>query len=611
MTRYFKTIKILAIAFSIISAYTLSAQTIDPTVEVEREFDGRMLNIHKSRLKSNIHDSLSNFNLSFNYSIFDKPYKDLYEFSPLPSAELHNKVSEKLPVFVAKGSLSMPFSPQADIHFQPRLKRGHILQLDASYYGFYGKLNTLFTDPQTHKISKNRNIKVSAPNSALKIGTTYGYNWKKGELYLNLGYRNNANAYYGFNTTHLTTPESDPFYSKTDNRNFMKDSCSHRWQQLGAKFNISSIDAKNHGVKFHYKADIIYTHTSDKLPENSTFYNTNNAGYNMKENFIKVSGELGPAFGKYNRFTIGFNSENVIYEGIQEYKYGLYEIIPQYSFEKGRLKLRAGIKISGRYKGKDDTDIYHNMFFAKGSLSFEIAKNSFWLYANVDGGNRINNYSALLDSNPWISQNSDLRASSIPFLVQGGFRGDIHNKFSYNIFAKYAIHEGLLQYTANMQPGPSSAHFYDSRLNTIYSNHREFTVGGELKWDTKDFTAGTILEYSSYTKSKNSTLKNNMSPLGYAPFKWHTYATYNYRERIWISATSDFRSATPTWCAEYPDADMEFGSVLNIGINIRYAISRNLSAFLTGENLLDKQIQYYPQYLEKGLSFGVGILVKL
>ena len=58
MTRYFKTIKILAIAFSIISAYTLSAQTIDPTVEVEREFDGRMLNIHKSRLKSNIHDFL-------------------------------------------------------------------------------------------------------------------------------------------------------------------------------------------------------------------------------------------------------------------------------------------------------------------------------------------------------------------------------------------------------------------------------------------------------------------------------------------------------------------------------------------------------------------------
>ena len=48
---------------------TAMAQMIDPTVEVQRDFDGRMVNIHKSHLKSNIHDSLSNFNLSFNYSI--------------------------------------------------------------------------------------------------------------------------------------------------------------------------------------------------------------------------------------------------------------------------------------------------------------------------------------------------------------------------------------------------------------------------------------------------------------------------------------------------------------------------------------------------------------
>ena len=36
---------------------TKGQQTIDPTVEVQRDCDGQMMNIHKSRLNTSIHDS--------------------------------------------------------------------------------------------------------------------------------------------------------------------------------------------------------------------------------------------------------------------------------------------------------------------------------------------------------------------------------------------------------------------------------------------------------------------------------------------------------------------------------------------------------------------------
>ncbi len=580
-------------------------QKIDPTVEVQRDFDGRMINIHKSRLLSHIDDSLSNFDLSFNYSIFDKPYKDLYEFSPLPSAELQNKVEEKYPVFLAKAGAAFPLAPFADICFQPHLKGGNTLHLNALYTGFYGKLGTMQTDPQSLEITKNNNAKAYAGNTHLGLGANYGYHWRSGALSFGIGYNANSASYYGFNYGSGTAAFADnAFLEKIQSRKFMKESSSHQWQQLDAKFSIGSLNAKGRGAKLHYRADVSYSHTADKYRSRTP--------QQLKENYIRVSGEVGPTFGRYNKFTIGFNSENVLYSGVQEYKYGLYEIIPQYSFEKGRLKIDAGIKISGRYKSKDDTDMYHNTFFAKADLSFEIARNNLWLYAGIDGGNLLNSYSSLLAENRWISQTADLKAGSVPFLFKGGLKGQIHNKFSYNVYARYTVHEGLVQYIGcSALPEENYESYFDNRLYTVYSNHRQFTVGGELKWESKEVTAGTVVEYSNYTKSKGSTLAEGMPPIGYAPFQWYLYGKYNYRQRIWVEITSDFRSSTPTWSSDYPDSNIKCRAFLNLGINAGYSVNRNLSIFINGENLLNSQMQYYPQYAEKGISFGAGILVKL
>lgn len=579
-------------------------QKIDPTVEVQRDFDGRMVNIHKSRLQTAINDSLSNFNLSFNYSIFNKPYKDLYEFSPLPSADLQNKVEEKYPVLLAKAGIGFPLSPFGEIYFQPQLKGSSTLLLNALYNGFYGKLNALQTNPQSLKIEKAKDIKSYAGNTSFGLGGNYGYHWKSGELSFGIGYNANSATYYGFAPNSTQESLESSLFKKIEERKFMKDSSSHQWQQIGADFHIGSVNARGRGAKFHYNADISYSHTNDKYRSKTP--------QALQENLIKISGEAGPTFGRYNKITIGFNSENVLYSGAQEYKYGLYEITPQYSFEKGRFKLNAGLKISGRYKSKDNTDKYHNTFFAKADLSFEIAKENLWLYAGIDGGNCLNSYSSLLQENRWISQTAELRASSVPFLIKGGFRGQIHNKFSYNIHARYTIHEGLVQYIAAAElPQENYEENFDNRLYAIYSNHRQFSVTGDFKWESKEVTAGTVLEYSNFTKSKNSTLKDGMPPLGYAPFQWYLYGKYNYRQRVWIELTSLLRSGTPTWSSAYPENEIEFEPFLNLGINAGYSVNRNLSIFITGENLLNKQIQYYPQYVEKGISFGAGILVKL
>lgn len=603
-------------------------QKIDPTVEVQRDFDSSIPNIHKSMLSTAINDTLSNFNINFNYSIFDKPYKDLYEFSPLPSAQIQSKVNEKLPVFAAKWGCGFPLNPYADLMLQPRLKGGSTLLLNVSGNAFIDKLNLVTINSETGKTEREKGVKTAANNAVFEAGATYGYNWNSGEMLLRLNYKTNYNTYYGFNSNEFPYAEEFPAYGLIESIkkvSYMKDNWSHRYNKIDAGFSIGSIDAKGRGAKFNYKINIKYSNTSDKLPEKG-LVSEGSTDNRIQENFIKVSGEAGPTFGKYNKFIVGFNSENAIYTGLQDYNYGIFEIMPQYAFESGRLSIRAGIKLSGRYKSKDNTAKYHNTFFVNGNISYELAKNALWVYAEADGGNYMNNYSELLEQNKWVSQTTDIKAGSIPLQLKGGLRGQAYNKLSYNAYIKYTIHNGLLQYVPYKAFAATEGNDFadetviakisDSRLYTAYSNHREFSAGLDIKWYSKSFIAGTSLEYSNYTDGKEGTLVNGEKPYGYAPFKWHLYGTYNYRERIYIGITSNLRSATPisgiapVYSTENTK-ETKIPAFCNLGLNIKYVINNSFSVFATGENLLDSHIQYYPQYLEKGRSFGIGVLVKL
>ena len=45
---------------------------IDPTVEVNRDFQGKIMEIAKGKLNTTIADSLNICNIDFNYTFFDK-----------------------------------------------------------------------------------------------------------------------------------------------------------------------------------------------------------------------------------------------------------------------------------------------------------------------------------------------------------------------------------------------------------------------------------------------------------------------------------------------------------------------------------------------------------
>ena len=50
-----------------------SAQNLDPTVEVNRSYEGKLIEVNKPMLEMAVPDSVLRFDLEFDYEVFDNP----------------------------------------------------------------------------------------------------------------------------------------------------------------------------------------------------------------------------------------------------------------------------------------------------------------------------------------------------------------------------------------------------------------------------------------------------------------------------------------------------------------------------------------------------------
>ena len=71
----------LAAGFAALSIASY-AQNLDPTVVVNRAYEGKLLEVHKPQIEMAVPDSVQQFNLDFDYDVFENPYKGSYDFKP-------------------------------------------------------------------------------------------------------------------------------------------------------------------------------------------------------------------------------------------------------------------------------------------------------------------------------------------------------------------------------------------------------------------------------------------------------------------------------------------------------------------------------------------------
>ena len=92
---------IAASACLCVFALSASAQNYNPTVVVTNKYKAATETAQKGEIEMAVPDSLRHFNMTFDYSVFDKPYKGAYEFRPY-SVEMKPSFDDRKPgIFTA------------------------------------------------------------------------------------------------------------------------------------------------------------------------------------------------------------------------------------------------------------------------------------------------------------------------------------------------------------------------------------------------------------------------------------------------------------------------------------------------------------------------------
>jgi len=608
MNRINKILFVLSLCGSTILLQPVYAQQkIDPVLEVKRDFDAKLLEIHKGKLNTAYSDTVGNFNLNFDYSIFDKPLMNLYEFSPLPSAQIEGPKKLKYPFFYGNMGLNYPENIYLDLYLQPNMPSSLSLTIYGRHNSFWGELPLVNV---AQGITTRDQIKVSAPSAQNNLGVDFGYNWKAGELGVNIDYKKDFFSFYGYNQPRaedLVVPNNLAVIypnittlPRVFTAEYLTDSLSHIYDKLSARFFVRSTN--NRPNTFYYSLDFEYNNIGDKGNYETPIVNN---GYNnykeLTENYLNAGGVLGQSFAKYHKFLIAFRYKTSNSVNTTTFNRSDLEIHPYYTFSKNRWVFEMGLKYN---KYLNPSLEAFNIFF-KGNISYELVKNRFWFYGLMDGKNNYRTYQELMSVNPWITPNIDIQNTEEPIIAKIGFKGQVKDRFSYHIYGGYTqyVKQLNLFYYTNLWIGPR---------NTFIATYKDMSkvgFGGEFFWKSKDFESGLSLEYNKYTNKDSSTVYN------FSPFELQAFARYNWRERLIFGATLHYRSKTPTLYYFDPNSNVvnptnEFmSSFATVNLDVTYALNKRVSLYLKLNNILNTNEMYNMYYSKPGMGIGMGVIL--
>lgn len=477
-------------------------ENIKSTVTVTKEFQGRLMDVQKSKFNTSYSDTLLKFKLNFDYSTFDRPYHDLYEFSPIDGIQLQTKGEVQYPVFYMRGMVGYPLMPEADLYVQPRLGERHSLLFYGNHHSMWG--NKGYEDPVDRSVTRG--------------GLSYAYNWKKGEA--------RANGYYRHN------------YHKFKETEFVKYGPNVA-QSIGGDLRVRSLNPNPSAFYYDFKFEGVATNLRD----------------HMKEFYLDTSLDLGFNLAETHRMFVRLGFENSVYNNISAGsagdllggKGGLFRIEPHYAYTKGRIDFLAGIGFAGVYgdpyrKGeKSCANIYPRIFF-----TYEAVKGALWLNASIEGDNTLMSGIKYLDINPWYRP-LNIENYAVPIKGEIALKGAVKDIFGYSLAGRYLRHDKYYSFYS----------LYGRQVCDVAEDVNEFNVEARINLKTKavKFEAGGL--YRNFMGSDLYMTPN---------WKADALLEYNYMERIYAQVGCKYLSRMEGRGVSYKgfvDLSAKLGYVIN------------------------------------------------
>lgn len=550
------------------------------TVEVSRPYDVNLDGIRKPAIPTSVDDSLQRFDVHFDYSIFNRPYSDLYDFTPYESIQLATVGANRTPfVYARLGAQYAPRErgvlPAGELYLQTKPKNGFCSGLYGRHNSFFGQLDPAGTNPLDTRRLENT------------VGGDLTYDWSTGELMLDLQ--------YNFDRFRYALPGTG------------RPAARHANNDVTASFNLNSAHKEANTV--YYDVTMAYRNTwKDFLMENAGDYALDRLpDASIGESLISVKGYVGASFDKH-RIYVDMNIEHASYRGIRDFSAGVVEFSPFYQLDIKRLHARLGVKFGSRYGQEGETAVEdadlspRSSIFPDVDIRYTLIDKSLWIHTNLTGGNDLNTFSEMVDDCPIVYPGSRMEFGRRPFDATLSLEGVVAGRLGLNLEGNFRITRNKMMFT------PLADGMGMTQMTALYRDVNQYSVQGEVFWKSQDLTVGGRLRYTGYYDPDDKSTVTEMP-------KWTGYAffRYNFRERIIAQVECNYRSATSGQIAEYFDTDVrsfyEVPPIVDIDLNVNYLINNHFSVFAKVGNLLNHRNQYMPLYLEPGINFGGGVCI--
>ena len=562
-----------------------SAQNLDPTVEVNRSYEGKLMEVHKPMLEMAVPDSVLRFDLEFDYEVFDNPYKGAYEFKPYTMQfQPVGKAAEQQRLYMRLGAgnglEALSLHPSADLVWSPVLRERFKMDIYArhrSYVGEYRAADKPDASQEVVDLKMKKSYNRADYDFLTQAGMDARYDWANGTVRVDAGY-------YGIAER----------YGKQNNL----------YNALDVKAGVAS---KDYGQFMNYDVYASYRFGTDRYEYKNLVEDS------LTEHEISVLGKLKAVLMDDHKamFELGVDNHSYGYTGVTKLTFA-----PHYLFRYGKWGFDVGFRVEALVPANDST-----CFASKGqvvypdvTVDYQVIPGVMKAYAKIGGGAKVNSFSSLIAENHhfdmYYGHDKPYMDNTIENVsAQMGIEGRAGARFTYGVRAGYAMFGN-----APLETVVVRASLDDDELmympGIAYAGYQNVYAGADLSWGTERFRVdGKAMYRHSWFEDKKTD--------GYflpAALTGEVAFEYNWNKRIFLGMDCDFSTGRTQGSVLFPDGvskDAKVPGYADLGVNFEYLTTRSFSVWLRGGNLLNMAIQRNLLYAEKGIYFAVGICLNL
>ena len=555
----------------------LSAQSLDPTVVVSRDYEGKLMEVHKPKLEMAVPDSVLRFDLDFDYSVSDSPYKGSYDFTPYVLDMRPSPVVREAGTLLVNAGAGYQLRPELDVIWSP-LNKSNSFRMDVyarhrSYFGRYWDMEPSSSDAGLvfdRGADGTSHVGLDMLNRA---GVDGRFDWKKGFLSFDAGY-------YGL----LQQDKTQTGISRSFNA-------------VDASMSVGSKDSRD--ASFGYNVAVDYRYGNDAL------CGLDKAS--LKENLMGLDASLLVPLKDMSRIRLDAGYEMAAYDGCFNAFASVISVTPRYVRLAQVWDLDLGVKVAKVLRDKDMSGMYQDRIqavYPDVKVGFK-AIPSIYLYTKVTGGPELESYSSLLGSDRRINAYyADIYPGMLDMTDRSvhaelGIEGSVTTRFAYTVRGGYTSYANA-PLTAAYQEGDTYC------PGIAYSPYSKMFAAVECRLDTEriDFDASAGYSYFMTDGPVGAFLPSALTA--------DVSLRYNWIRRIYAGVSCEAANSRNGYVLQVSSSEISYlkASVpgfVDLGVDVEYVLNRKLSFWAKGWNLLGMTVQRSLFYAEKGPGITLGV----